>query len=100
MPAIWAVACFFDQPWQRISLNLTRPVQAWLLGEAGFCLRALGRLSEAKPPMRSSLEMDVEVKEWVGAAISASNLSELGLALGEVSAAMRDGEKAVTYAEQ
>ena len=94
-----AVACFFDQPWRRVSPNLTPPVQAWLLGEAGVCLRALGRLSEAERPMRTSLDMDVERHEWVGATISASNLSELGLALGEVSAAIRDGEKAVTYAD-
>ena len=42
-----AVACFFDTPWTAVSPNLTPAAQAWLLNEAAFSLRALGRLTEA-----------------------------------------------------
>ncbi|HXJ40968.1 MAG TPA: ATP-binding protein, partial [Bryobacteraceae bacterium] len=42
-----AVACFFETPWTCISPALTETAQAWLLNEAAFTLRALGRLTEA-----------------------------------------------------
>ena len=54
-----AVAAFFEEPWSRLSPNLSAPDQAWLLNEAAFCLRALGRLTEAVEPMRVSGETDV-----------------------------------------
>jgi hypothetical protein len=95
-----AVACFFDPPWRRVSLNLTPPAQSWLLHQAAFRLRALGRLVEALEPMRASLDIDVEREEWRGAAVSASNLSELELTLGDIGAAIRDGETAVGYADR
>ena len=40
-----AVACFFEQPWSRVSPSVTEADQAWLLGVAAFCLRvgAAGR---------------------------------------------------------
>jgi tetratricopeptide (TPR) repeat protein len=95
-----AVACFFEQPWSRLSPSLTEAAQTWLLNEAAFSLRALGRLTEALEPMRVSGEMDVRVDEWTGSAISYSNLSELELTLGEVAEAVGDAEKAATYADR
>ena len=52
-----AVACFFETPWSRVSPALTEADQAWLLNEAAFRLRALGRLTEALEPMRAGLEI-------------------------------------------
>jgi hypothetical protein len=95
-----AVACFFDTPWSRVSPALTDAYQAWLLNEAAFTLRALGRLTEALDPMRVSGEMDVKVEEWAGAAASYSNLSELELTLGDVAGAVADAERSVTYADR
>ncbi|MGA2140484.1 MAG: ATP-binding protein [Verrucomicrobiia bacterium] len=95
-----AVACFFEQPWKRVSQTLTEADQAWLLNQAAFRLRALGRLTEALEPMRAALEMDVERKAWKGAAISYSNLSELQLTLGEVAGAVGDAEQSVAYADR
>ncbi len=95
-----AVACFFEAPWNRLSPALTEPAQAWLLNEAAIRLRALGRLTEALEPMRAVLERDVKQESWKEAAISASNLSELELTLGEVAGAMRDAEQSVTYADR
>nr|VFK78908.1 MAG: hypothetical protein BECKSD772D_GA0070982_102916 [Candidatus Kentron sp. SD] len=72
----------------------------WLLSEAAFSLRALGRLAEALAPMRAGLEMRIEQKVWGSAAIIASNLSELGLTLGAVAGAMADGARSVEYADK
>ena len=95
-----AVACFFETPWSRVSPALTEADQAWLLNEAAFRLRALGRLTEALEPMRAGLEMRIKQEDWTNAAISASNLSELELTLGEVAAAVKDAEQSVTYADR
>jgi hypothetical protein len=95
-----AVACFFTTPWTTLTPNLTPAVQAWLLHEAAYYLRALGRLSEAVEPMRAGVDMLVQRKNWKHAAISASNLSELELTRGEVAAAVIAGEQSVTYADR
>ncbi len=95
-----AVAFFFDRPWSRVSPALAEAAQSWLLNEAAFSLRALGRLGEAVDPMRVSMEMDIEREEWNGAAVSASNLSELELTLGDVEGAVRDAEQSVDFADR
>ena len=59
-----AVACFFDPPWRRVSPHLTPAAQAWLLNEAAFRLRALGRLAEAREPLQAALEMAVAQENW------------------------------------
>jgi len=95
-----AVACFFEAPWSDVSPSLTEVYQAWLLSEAGLRLRALGRLTEALEPMRVVLRRDVKQESWKEAAISAGNLSELELTLGEVAGAVGDAEQSVTYADR
>ena len=95
-----AVACFFETPWSRVSPALTDAAQAWLLNEAAFRLRALGRLTEALEPMRATMEINASKSEWRNAAVCAGNLSELELTLGEVAGAVGAGEQAVTYADR
>jgi tetratricopeptide (TPR) repeat protein len=95
-----AVACFFETPWRKLSPNLSEADQAWLLAVAGFDLRALGRLTEAVEPMRAGMELGAGNEHWLNAAIGASNLSELELTVGEVSAAVTDGEQAATFADR
>jgi tetratricopeptide (TPR) repeat protein len=95
-----AIACFFETPWNRVSPALTEADQAWLLNEAAYCLRALGRLTEALEPMRAGMEMEASVEHWTNAAIGASNLSELELTLGEVAAALGDAEQSMVYADR
>ena len=95
-----AVACFFEIPWSSVSPALTEADQAWLLNEAAFTLRALGRLTEALEPMQAALEMGVKQENWQAAAIRASNLSELELTLGEVAEAVVDASNSVTYADR
>ena len=77
-----AVACFFETPWSRVSPALTEADQAWLLNEAAFCLRALGRLTEALEPMRAGLEMRVKQEDWKNAAIDRQQPERAGADAG------------------
>ena len=95
-----AVACFFDPPWSCVAPALSTADRAWLLNEAAFSLRALGRLTEALEPMRAGLRMWVDQEIWKSAAIIASNLSELELTLGDVAGALRDAERSVAFADR
>lgn len=95
-----ATAAFFDEPWSQISPNLTPADQAWLLNQAAFSLRAVGRLTEALEPMRNSLFMFVQQRSWKNAAISASNLSEINVMLGRLPDALNDARQAITLADQ
>jgi hypothetical protein len=95
-----AIACFFELPWNRLSPALAETNQAWLLNEAGFTLRALGRLRESFEPMCAVLERDVAAKAWEEATRSASNLSELNQTLGRVIEAESNAERSVTYADR
>ncbi len=95
-----AVACFFDQPWSAVSPALAPADQSWLLGQAAFRLRALGRLGEAVAPTQAGLEMYARKEDWRNAAATATNLSELQLTLGEMDAAIDRGEELVAHAER
>ncbi len=97
---VGALACFFEEPWKRVSSSLTEDEQALVLAQAAFTLRALGRLTESLEPMRTGLEMHIKQEVWKNAAIIASNLSELELTLGEVAGAVGDAEQSVTYADR
>lgn len=93
-----AVACFFSTPWSQVHPSFSAADQSWLLSEAAFDLRALGRLAEALAPMRVGAEMDVAQQAWKNAAISYGNLSELQLTLGDVRGAVTSAEQAVQHA--
>ncbi len=95
-----AIACFFDQPWFRLSPALTEADKAWLLNAAAYCLRALGRLGEALEPMRAALKNYAKREDWRHAARVASNLGELELTMGAVVAAVEDAEVSVSYADR
>jgi hypothetical protein len=95
-----AVACFFEQAWTRVSTEVSESDQSWLLGAAATRLRALGRLIESLEPMRAGLKMRIKQENWKPAAVSANNLSELDLMLGEVAGAVEDAEQSVSYADR
>lgn len=95
-----AVAAFFDQPWSRLSPNLSEADQAWLLNDAAFSLRALGRLNEALEPMRVTLDINGAGDEWKNAAVVASNLSELEVTLGGLESAVADARRGIDFADR
>jgi hypothetical protein len=95
-----AVSWFFDKPYETPTATLTPADQAWTLNEAALALRAQGRFIEAPPAMRAVLRMKREAKGWRNAAISASNLSQAELLIGDVVAALATAEQSVVYADQ
>jgi hypothetical protein len=95
-----AVACFFETPWKYPARALTKSDQGWVLAVSAFALRAMGRLTEALEPMHASLTSPIEFEDWTNAAISAANLSELEVMLGEVAQAVKDAEQSVIYADR
>jgi tetratricopeptide (TPR) repeat protein len=95
-----AVAAFFEEPWSRLSPNLSKSDQAWLLNEAAVRLRALGRLTEAVEPMRVSSEMYEADSNWRAAAVTYSNLSQLEVALGRLGETVADARRAVEFADR
>ncbi len=95
-----AVSAFFDEPWSRFSPNLAESARAFLLSQAAFCLRALGRLTEALGPVRGGLEMNLQQKGWRNAAVLASNLSEIETLLGRLHDAVADARQSIIYADQ
>ncbi|MEM6455167.1 MAG: TIR domain-containing protein [Acidobacteriota bacterium] len=95
-----AAASFFAEAFTRPHGSLRASDQAWLLNEAGFVLRALGRLVEAEAPMRAGLKLRVEQEVWTGASRIAGNLSELNVTLGALPQAFLDAERAVALADR
>ncbi len=94
------LSAFFDPPWERLTPGLTEPDQAYVLNEAGFALRALGRLPEAAGLMRLGLENNVAREDWKNAAIQAGNLSELFLTRGELGEALTFAQQSVELADK
>jgi tetratricopeptide (TPR) repeat protein len=88
-----ALTNFFDFPWQRPVTTITDNYKAFVLGQAGYCLRALGRLIEAVQPLQAGLEARLSLEDWENAAAVAGNLSELYLIIGDM-------PQAIDYAEQ
>jgi tetratricopeptide (TPR) repeat protein len=95
-----ALSGFFDCSWDQPSASLHSREQGVVLAQAGFCLRALGRLVEAVQPMKKALSALVAVEDWRSAAIQTSNLSELTLILGEVVHGVFFGEQGVHLADR
>jgi tetratricopeptide (TPR) repeat protein len=95
-----ALSGLFERPWDQPALDLDGGDQAFVLNEAGYDLRALGRLNEARAPMQASLDRQKERQDWRDAAIAASNLSDLLLALGHVDRAVAQAAESVALADR
>ena len=95
-----ALSGFFDPPWSTPVAALSDAVKAFLLNEAGFDLRALGRLAEAVEPMEAGVDLAASLEQWDNAAIGSSNLSELHLTLGRIDEAIAFAERSVEYADK
>lgn len=95
-----AAASFFHRPFSKPSQFLSDENAGALLNMAGFQLRGIGRLRDSLEPLQSATSNAIEIHSWKQAAPFASNLSELSLTLGEVSAAVRLGEQCVELADR
>jgi tetratricopeptide (TPR) repeat protein len=94
------LSAFFDPPWERLAPEFSEPDQAWVLHEAGFALRALGRLPEAAGLLRLSLVRRITQENWGEAARTAATLSELHQFHGELIEALAQARKSVELADK
>jgi len=99
-PELAMLAGFFDQPWSRVAPGLTEAAQSFVLRQAGFALRALGRLADAGEPMELSLQKSRAEQHWSTAALLECNLSQLHLARGAPQDAMAAAQRAIDLAER
>jgi tetratricopeptide (TPR) repeat protein len=96
-----ALAAFFPAGWDKpVSSGLSEANQAWLLAEASFCLMSLGRLVEAVVPRRVGVEIRKKQEDWKNAAISAENLVDLYLPIGQLQNAKEAAQQAIVYADR
>ncbi|NIM16069.1 MAG: TIR domain-containing protein [Candidatus Aminicenantes bacterium] len=95
-----SVSHFFEKPWSQPAAGLNDYEKGAALNWASFSLRALGRLNEALRPMKVSMEVAIQQKEWLSSAKAAGNLSELALTLGQVEKAVEYARQCVTYSDR
>lgn len=88
---------FFDAPWRTPRSDLTSTQHAWLLAQAAYSLKSLGRLKDAIAPRRSSIDLEVQAANWEGATNLASSLCQELLLLGEILSSMEIGSIGIEY---
>jgi nucleoside phosphorylase/tetratricopeptide (TPR) repeat protein len=94
-----ALSGFFDPPWHKPVDGLREGDKSFVLSEAGFDLRALGRLAESAQSMLAGLETHIAQQDWKNAAIGAGNLSELYLTIGDLKQALYYAKQSVELAD-
>lgn len=95
-----ALSAFFAVPWSQPVRALHDGDKAVVLASSGFDLRAQGRVREARKPMQAGLQIHIQRSDWVNAASSTCNLSELSLTLGEFSEAIGYARQSVEFADK
>jgi tetratricopeptide (TPR) repeat protein len=95
-----ALLGFFETLWEQTVAELTDADKGFVLGAAGFDLRAQGQLQEAARPMHEALRLYLANDEGKNAAIAAGNLSELYLTRGELPLALKFAEQSVGLANR
>ncbi|MDK1021994.1 MAG: NACHT domain-containing protein [Candidatus Hydrogenedentes bacterium] len=95
-----ALAGLFEKPWQQPVAGIKEADKAFMLAQAGFHLRALGRLKEAVQPMQAGLDADITREDWQNAAIAAGNLSELYNTMGDLKRGLEIAQQSVHLADE
>jgi len=98
--ALSLLANFFETPWTQPVAALSSVAQCWVIANAGFALRAVGRLADAVESLRAAAEAAVKRENWKNAATGYSNLSGLHLTLGNVAEAVAGARQAVDFADR
>jgi nucleoside phosphorylase/tetratricopeptide (TPR) repeat protein len=95
-----ALSSFFEILWEQLVAGLTEASKAFVLNQAGFDLRALGRLQDAAQPMQAALNACIASEDWGNAAIDSSNLSELYLTIGDLPQALKLAQQSVELSDR
>ena len=94
------LSAFFDPPWENLAPGLSESDQAWVVGEGGVALRALGRLGEAEALTRLTLKRFLLLEDWNNAATAASTLTEILLARGDIDKAVDQAAASLGLADK
>lgn len=95
------LASFFESTsWRKPIDGLSEADKGFILNEAGYDLRSLGRLAEAAGPMQAGMETALLREDWQNAARAASNLSDLYQILGDVKVALKYAGQSVELADK
>jgi tetratricopeptide (TPR) repeat protein len=95
-----SVATFFDEPWSLVTSDLDSKHRTWLLNEAAYLLRILGRLSEAIEPMKIACSDICSESDSITLALRFNNLCELLAALGDFGSSIEAGKEAISLADR
>lgn len=87
----------FTLPWTRVRPDLPVEEQYFLLDTAGECLSALGRVHEAMEPLQQALASAQQYEHWTAAIWTATKLSEVARAQGDLTASLRFAEQSTHY---
>ena len=93
------ISGFFETPWSQPVAELTEAAKSFILNDAGFDLRALGRLADAVQPFNESLRILIDQHNWKPAR-AAGNLSELHLTKGDLAQALEYAKQSVDLADR
>ncbi len=97
---VGAAACFFERLWSVPSRNLKKRDQHILLGNLGFLLGALGRLTESLELLDAAVTQMSNEEDWEQSSFAALNLAGVKLTLGQVVSAVSAAEKSISYADR
>ncbi|MCB9958809.1 MAG: TIR domain-containing protein [Rhodospirillaceae bacterium] len=93
------LSLFFDDDYIPLG-NLSASDQSWILGEASYAMRAVGKPNDAIPLIQMDLEKLCTQEDWGNAAIVAGNLSQILLDLGRISDAADMATEAIELAHR
>jgi tetratricopeptide (TPR) repeat protein len=94
------LAGFFDVLWLQPVPALNEQFKGYILNEAGYDLRSLGRLLEAVQPMQASLTNYIAQKDLTNASAVAGNLSEVYRTIGDLPTALSCSRQGVKFADE
>jgi hypothetical protein len=95
-----AISWFFEVPYAIVVPSIAKADQSWLLNIAAMGLRAQGRFTETLGPQRAALHINEQMQDWSGAAVAASNLSQVEAILGAIGAALETTELSIQLADR
>jgi tetratricopeptide (TPR) repeat protein len=93
-----AIGAFFEYRWTSPNIKLSLDDRAWVLNEAAYELRSLGRIVEARDAFAHAFKIKEKSSDFLGASIAAGNLSETEVILGMLASARENAISAINFA--
>ena len=91
---------YFETPWESVVSSLSRQDQAFIIHQTGYCLRALGRPSDAIRLISDVLELYKQLQDWNNATMASSHVSRILQDTGNIRGAIEAAEKGVLFADK